>query len=76
MASLRNMSRKDKGDRITYESLWIHAKRHYDISGVAAYWRTRMVNEFRNALGGARTPIEESILGTRGNVETSTGQED
>lgn len=52
MASLRNMSRKDKGDRITYESLWIHAKRHYDISGVAAYWRTRMVNEFRNALGG------------------------
>jgi hypothetical protein len=76
MASLRNMSRKDKGDRITYESLWIHAKRHYDISGVAGYWRTRMVNEFRNALGGVRTPIEESILGTRGNVETSTGQED
>jgi len=76
MASLRNMSRKDKGDRITYESLWIHAKRHYDISGVPAYWRTRMVNEFRNALGGVRTHIEESILGTRGNVETSTGQED
>jgi hypothetical protein len=32
---------RDEGDRITYSSLWIHAKRHYDTAGVAAYWRTR-----------------------------------
>ena len=24
---------RDKRDRITYDSLWIHAKRHYDLSG-------------------------------------------
>jgi hypothetical protein len=49
---------RDGGDRITYSSLWVHAKRHYDIAAVAAYWRTQMVKEFRNALGGVRT-IEE-----------------
>src|SRR6476661_7152488 len=27
----------DKRDRITYDSLWIHAKRHYDLAGTAAY---------------------------------------
>ena len=24
---------RDKRDRITYDSLWIHAKRHYDLAG-------------------------------------------
>ena len=33
---------RDKRDRITYDSLWIHAKRHYDLAGIAAYWRARM----------------------------------
>ena len=28
---------RDKGDRITHDSLWIHAKRHHDLAGVAAY---------------------------------------
>ena len=43
---------RDKRDRITYDSLWIHAKRHYDLAGTAAYWRTRMSKEFRKALRG------------------------
>ena len=38
---------RDKRDRITYDSLWIHAKRHYDLAGIAAYWRTRMSKEFK-----------------------------
>ena len=36
---------RDKTDRISYDSLWIHAKRHYDIAGIAAYWRPRMAKE-------------------------------
>jgi hypothetical protein len=48
----------DEGDRITYSSLWIHAKRHYRIAAVAAYWRTQMVKELTSALRGVRTAIE------------------
>ena len=38
--------------RITYDTLWVHAKRHYDLAGIAVYWRVRMYKELRNALGG------------------------
>ena len=41
---------RDKGDRITYDSLWIHAKRHYDLAGIVAYWSAQMDNELRKAL--------------------------
>ena len=43
---------RDKRRRITYDSLWVHAKRHYGLAGIAAYWRTRMSKELRKALGG------------------------
>ena len=43
---------RDERDRITYHSLWVHAKRHYDLAGAAAYWRTRMAKEFTKALRG------------------------
>jgi hypothetical protein len=43
---------RDKRDRITYDSLWVHAKRHYDLAGIAAYWTTRVNKELRNALRG------------------------
>ena len=43
---------RDKRDRITYDSLWVHAKRHYDLAGITAYWRARMHKELRNARGG------------------------
>lgn len=50
---------RDKRDRITYNSLWVHAKRHYDIEGIAAYWAGRIYTELRNALGvKGRKPIE------------------
>ena len=41
---------RDERDRITYDSLWIHAKRRYDLAGVAAYWSTQMHKELRKAL--------------------------
>ena len=43
---------RDKKDRITYDSLRVHAKRQYDLAGITAYWRARMHKELRNALGG------------------------
>ena len=55
-ASLQPLNEgRDKRERITYDSLWIHAKRHYGLAGIAAYWRTRMskeFTEFKNALRG------------------------
>jgi hypothetical protein len=43
---------RDKKDRITCDSLRVHAKRHYDDAAVTAYWRARMHKELMNALGG------------------------
>ena len=43
---------RDNRDRITYNSLWIHFQRHYSLAGIAAYWRTRMSKEFKEALRG------------------------
>jgi hypothetical protein len=40
-----------KRDRITYDSLWVHAKRHYELAGIAAYCISRMDKELQNALG-------------------------
>src|SRR5262245_38348089 len=37
-------------ERITYNNLWVHAKRHYDIAGIAAYWSRRTEKEVRNFL--------------------------
>jgi hypothetical protein len=41
---------RDESDRITYDSLWNHAKRHYEIDGIATYWNSRMTKELRQAL--------------------------
>ena len=38
--------------RITYSSLWVHAKRHYDIDGIVAYWGARIHKELRRGLRG------------------------
>jgi hypothetical protein len=38
---------RDKKDRITYNSLWIHFQRHYSLAGITAYRRTLMSKEFR-----------------------------
>lgn len=42
----------DKRDRTTYDCLWAHAKRHYELAGTAAYCRARMHKQLRRALGG------------------------
>jgi len=51
---------RDTRRRITYDSLWVHAKRHYDLAGIAAYRSTRWSEEFKKALRGnwCRAPIE------------------
>lgn len=43
--------RRAPKDRITYNSLWVHAKRHYDLSGISDYWADRLDKEFREVLG-------------------------
>ena len=43
---------RDDNDRITYDSLRVHAKRHYDVAATTAYWRARMHKELMNALRG------------------------
>ena len=43
---------RDKSDRITYDSLWVHTKRHYDDAAVTAYWIAWMHKELMNALRG------------------------
>ena len=48
---LRALGPLDK-DPITYSCLWVHAKRHYDLAGIAAYWGARMNRELRSALAG------------------------
>ena len=42
----------DDGVALTYDSLWVHAKRHDDLAGIMAYWRARMHKELMNAIGG------------------------
>ncbi len=43
---------RDKKDRITYDSLWVHSRCHYDLAGIVAYRRTRWSEEFKKALRG------------------------
>lgn len=44
---------RNKRDRITYDCLWVHAKRHYDIEGIAAYWEAQVHKKLRKAVGGS-----------------------
>ena len=43
---------RDTRERITYNCLWVHAKRHYDRVWTLADWRAWMAKELRKALGG------------------------
>lgn len=43
---------RDQRSRITYASLWNHAKRHYELAGVATRQARRIDREIRRALGG------------------------
>ena len=50
---------RDQRYRITYDSIWIHAKRHYDVAAVVTYWGARLVKEMTNALAGRGVrPVE------------------
>ncbi len=50
--------RRDKTNRITYDSLWIHAKRHYDVIGTTAYFMAQVDKVLRDAFGGSRTALK------------------
>jgi len=47
---------RDGQSRITYSCLRVHAKRHYELAGVVAYWARRMDRDLRKALGGEPKP--------------------
>ena len=42
---------RDKRNQITYDSLRLHAKRHYDLAGIMDYWEARLDKEMKNVLG-------------------------
>ena len=42
---------RDKKNRITYSSLRVHAKRHYELAGITDYWEARLDKEMKNVLG-------------------------
>jgi len=48
---------RDKTDRITYDRLWVHAKRHYDLAGITAYWSpdAQGADECPRGITGCRT---------------------
>jgi hypothetical protein len=50
---------RDEKDRITYDNLWVHAKRHHDLDGIVDYWTAWLYRELK-ALGGRGNarPIE------------------
>jgi hypothetical protein len=43
--------RRTPKDRITYNSLWNHAKRHHDLDGLLDHWGRRVEKEFEDILG-------------------------
>ena len=43
---------RDKSNRITYDSLWVHAKRHYDAAAVMAYFKVWLHKQLIKALDG------------------------
>lgn len=44
---------QDRGrSKISYSSLWVHSKRHYEMARVVAYWSRRMDRDLRKALVG------------------------
>jgi hypothetical protein len=64
---------RDKRDRITYDSLWVHAKRHYDLDGMEAYWTARMDKELRNAMRGSGRRTYRTALGKSTKYEKFRG---
>jgi len=49
---------RDRRDRITYDSLWNHAKRHYDVIGTTAYFMAQVDKMLRDAFDSSRTALK------------------
>lgn len=62
-------------DRITYSSLWVHAKRHYELEGTVAFWNKQIDGELR-AMGPRRADgpperIQRAIAQLQGTIMKS-----
>jgi hypothetical protein len=54
---------RDKRDRITYDSLWVHANRHYGLAGIASYWRSgRAIRDVLDALSEKESKLPTTFL--------------
>ncbi len=42
---------RDKNNQITYSSLLVHAKRHYDLAAIMAYCEAKIDKEVKTVLG-------------------------
>lgn len=50
---------RDPRDKLTYNSLRVHTRRHHDLDGIVDYWERQMHKKLRKALGAkGRRPIE------------------
>jgi hypothetical protein len=52
----------DEKDRITYDSLRVHANRHYGLAGIASYWRHRAIRDVQNALSEKESKLHTIFL--------------
>jgi hypothetical protein len=43
-------AQRDETDRISYDNLWTHAKRHYELAGVVAYRVAQLPEDLAKAL--------------------------
>ena len=49
---------RDERERVSYDSLWVHARRHHDVAAVAAYHTDRKIKELLKTLGGSKVPTK------------------
>lgn len=49
---------REPRNQITYDCLWVHAKRHHDVTAVGAYLTAHIVEEFVKALGSSKVRLK------------------
>jgi hypothetical protein len=45
---------RDERERVSYDSLWVHARRHHDVAAVGAYLMAKMLKELVKTLGSSK----------------------
>lgn len=49
-------AQRDEWEQVSYDSLRVHANRHYDFHAVAAYHLAQMLKELTKPLGNSKVP--------------------